>query len=117
MSELPNEWLWLSGLFFALGSLLVLVLIVVALYSIRVLADLSRQVHSLTEKVEGIAERVDDIAKTVQTVTTEVGVRTSGIVRTVDNIAGGTFDFLEKFAPLFMLLGAIWRLRARAKKV
>jgi predicted PurR-regulated permease PerM len=113
---MPDWWLSSSGLFFVLGSILMVVLIAISLYLIKILADISRQLHALTNRVDGIAKRVDNIAETVQNITQEVGVRTTGIVRYVDQIAGGTFDFLEKFAPLFMAFGAVWKLGVMIKR-
>lgn len=111
MSEIP-EWVTSAvGIFAILGSISFLVLIAVAAYLIRVLADLGRQVRLLSGKVERLTDRVQAIADQVHEVTTEVGVRTGGIVRYVDEIAFKSFRTLEMFGPVAMGLFALWRWR------
>jgi len=76
-----------------------------------VLADLRRNINAISSKIQGISDRVDTVAKQVQEVTVEVGSRTTGIVRTVDDIAAGAFDIVEKYAPIVLGLAIVFKLR------
>lgn len=85
-------------------------MIVVALFMVRALLDLKTEVTRLTNQVSGIAARVDGVAKQVESITTDVGVRTGGILRMVDDAAGGAIGLVERFSPWFLVGGAILKL-------
>lgn len=111
MSELPQWWVEVTG-----GAAIVIMvagLLTVALsvYMMVVLADLRRNINAVSSKIQGISDRVDTVAKQVQEVTVEVGSRTTGIVRTVDDIAVGAFEIVEKYAPIALGLAVIFKLR------
>lgn len=116
MNELPESWLWISGLFFGLGSLFMVIAVALALVTFRLLTDLNRQLQSLAERVERIARRVESLTETAQTVGTDVGVRATGIMRIVDDLAGTAHRRLERLAPWLLLAGAIYRIWARSRR-
>ena len=94
-----------------LGSVFFVVLIVVVGYMIVILRDIALQVKNLSGKVEQLTDRVKGIADQVNAVTTEVGARTTGIVRMVDESAGGAIRILELLAPVLVVFGAFLKLR------
>ena len=108
---MPQEWLEVTA-----GAAIVVmitgaVVVVLAVYMMVVLADLRRNINAVSAKIQGISDRVDTVAKQVQEVTTEVGARTTGIVRTVDDIAAGAFDIIERYAPIALGLAIVFKLR------
>ncbi|MBX3111517.1 MAG: hypothetical protein KF857_05865 [Fimbriimonadaceae bacterium] len=112
MGQIPEWWLTASGAFFVLGSAATLVSVVALAYLIKVLADLRHATLALGARVEKLTEKVDGIAEQVRTVTTEVGARTTGIVRLVDEVAGPAVQIVERFAPLLMGLAAVGKIFA-----
>lgn len=72
-----------------------------------VMLDLRKMIQGLNERVNGIAEKADAIAANIKDVTDEVGVRTRGIARVVDEHANTAFSIVEKAAPIFIALGII----------
>lgn len=111
MTALPS---WVStslGIFCILGSILFVVLTVIAMFLLAMLSDIGKQIKVLSSKVEGLTDKVQTIAEKVDSVTTEVGARTTGIVRMVDESASGALRILEMLAPVFMVVGAFWKLK------
>jgi len=116
MNTIP-EWVTSAvGIYAILGSIFMVVMIVVAGVLVRVLLDLKDELRRLSNRVDGIAQRVDSVAKEVQTVTGEVGVRTSGLLRLVDDAAGPALGAVERYGPLFLVVGAALRLFFAAKR-
>lgn len=112
-----DHWVPTSvGIYAILGSVFFCVLIVVAGYMLVVLRQLLVQVTALTGKVEKLTDKVHLIADQVNAVTTEVGARTTGIVRMVDESAGGAIRVLEILAPVLVVFGAFLRVRKFAKR-
>lgn len=72
-----------------------------------VMLDLRKMLQGLNTRVNGIAEKADGIAANIKDVTDEVGVRTRGIARVVDEHANTAFSIVEKAAPIFIALGII----------
>ena len=108
---MPEWWVQATGVAAIFIILMCCVVIVTACYLIVVLADLRRNVNAISERIKRLTDRVDGIAKTVQEVTTEVGSRTSGIVRTVDDIAGAAFNVVERFAPYVIGAAVLFKLK------
>ncbi|MCA0360839.1 MAG: hypothetical protein LCH41_07270 [Armatimonadetes bacterium] len=119
MQNLPEWWLTVSGVFFFLGSIALGVLMVVSIVLVWLLLDLRKNIQILTLKVQALTDRADAIAKNVQGVTEEVGVRTKGIARVVDEHASTAFGIIEKLAPLFVGLGLVSRIMSllRSRRV
>ncbi len=107
---MPDWWLTASGTFFVLGSAAMLVLVGVLAYLAKVIADLRHSMLALAGRVEALTVKVDSIAEQVKTVTTEVGARTTGIVRMVDDVAGPAVTIVERFAPALVGLAVVGRI-------
>jgi len=114
--DVPNWWINSSGLFFILGSIAMIVTIGLVAVLIKVVLDLHKSLQVLSGRVQALTSKVEGIAEQVNTVTREVGVRTTGIVRMVDDTAGSAMTIVEKFAPILIVIGAIVRIvRARRR--
>ncbi len=83
---------------------------------IRILLDLRTSMISLNQRIEVIAKRVDHITETVEDVTLDVGSRTKGIVRIVDEHAGTAFSIVEKIAPILVGIGVVGRIISLIKR-
>ena len=108
--KFPDWWLTASGMFFVLGSVFMIIGTAVACVLVWVLLELRVSINRLTSKVEEISDKVNEVAGTVKDVTTEVSTRASGLTRMVDDAAGGAMDVVERFAPLFIGLAAVFKL-------
>jgi outer membrane murein-binding lipoprotein Lpp len=116
MKDLPAWVVNSVGIYAVLGSVLFLVLIVVATVALKVLLDLASQVRQLTGQVRTLTDKVNGIAEQVSAVTTEVGARATGIVRLVDEHTSGAVRLLEIAAPALFVIGAFLRIRNSALK-
>jgi uncharacterized protein YoxC len=116
VSEVPTYWWQVTAGAAIVVIVLSVVMIAVCGFLIMALVELRRGIASITGRVETITNRVDSIAKQVEQVTTEVGSRTSGIVRTVDDIAAGAFNVVERYAPLVIGAAAVFKLWSMFKK-
>lgn len=104
MGNPPEWWLTVSGLYFVLASIVMIVTLALLATLIRLTMDLISAVKTMNNRVQSLTDRVEAIAETVQDVTNDVGSRTKGIVKVVDDHALAAFDLVEKYAPL--LVGA-----------
>lgn len=99
---MPDWWLTSSGIFFVVGSVVMGVMVFVSAALIWLLLDLRRSISSINKRVVDLTDRVQGIATNVSDVTNEVGIRTRGIVRVVDDHAHTALEIVEKFAPLIL---------------
>lgn len=110
MSTLPPWWINASGVFFILGSVALIALLILVCVLISVSLDLVKQLKALTSKVEELTTKANGIADQVQSLTTDVSVRTKGIVSVVDENAHRAFGIVEKAAPVLVAVGLVLRL-------
>lgn len=96
-----------STMFFVLGSVAMGLLAIVSVAMLWVLLDLRKMLQGLTGRVNALADKADHIAANIKDVTDEVGTRTRGIARVVDDHANTAFAIVERIAPLFIALGII----------
>ena len=115
MGQLPEWWLGISGVFFALGSVAMLSIVVMTVLLYRVILELRDGVRVLGTRVDALTQKVDGIASTVKDVTDDFGVRAKGITRVVDNHANTAFDLVEKFAPIIVGAATIARIIGLAR--
>lgn len=111
MNGAPDYWYQLTA-----GAAIAVILASVAVialcfFIVMTLADIRRGVKGVTDRVSILTERVDDVAKQVSHVATEVGSRTTGIMRTVDDIAGSAFQVVEKFAPIAIGVAVLFKIK------
>lgn len=115
---MPDWWLTASGLFFILGCIAFLAIILVAVLAGMMVLDIRRRITSVLDGANGIVEKAKSIADTVSDTTTDVAARAKGLARIVDDQAGAAFDTMDKYAPAllgFSVLAKIWNL-AKDKK-
>lgn len=104
---MPDWWITSSGVFFVLGTAVLILMAVATCVLIYLLLDLRKQIQGLVGKVNEVADKADAIATNLKDVSQEVGTRARGIVRVVDDHANTAFGIIEKFAPLFLGIGLI----------
>lgn len=106
----PDWWINATGMFAIAGICVFIASIFATWYVVRILMDLRDHLNNLNTRVEKLTDKVDAITETVKDVTTEVGSRTKGIVRIVDQHAATGFDIVEKFAPILVGAGIVIRM-------
>lgn len=107
--QAPDWWFNLTGIFAFVGTVAFFAMTVVAFFVVRLLLDVRDSLRELNTRVNSLTDRVEAITETVQDVTTEVGSRTKGIVRIVDEHAMTALDLVEKVAPVLVGIGIIAR--------
>lgn len=112
----PEWWFTVTGTFAIFGICVFFAMLVGAWFVVRILLDLRDHLNSLNARVEKLTDKVDAITETVKDVTTEVGSRTKGIVRIVDQHASTGFDMVEKFAPILVGVGIVLRMARLFKR-
>lgn len=105
--DLPESWVTTSTMFFVLGSVAMGLLAIVSVAMLWVLLDLRKMLQGITGRVNSLADKADHIAANIKDVTDEVGTRTRGIARIVDDHANTAFAIVEKVAPIFIAIGIV----------
>ena len=109
MQQLPESWVTASTIFFILGSVAMGLIAIVSVGVFWVLLDLRTMLSGLNKRVITLSEKVDHIATNIKDVSDEVGTRTRGIARIVDDHAQTAFTIVEKVAPAFIAIGIVSR--------
>ena len=104
--QLPTIWLVVSGLFFAVNTVVFIVLAMLLVKLMKVVDDLKPKVESLTDKVDtltvkvsDVATQVEEVARSVRQTVDVVGSKTRSIASTADRFTTGASTSLERFAP------------------
>ena len=116
MSEVPSWWLQVTGGAAIAILLLCVAMMVIAVVMVALLLEVKKGIANVSERVQSVASRVDSVAKQVEHVTTEVGTRTTGIMRSVDDIASGAFEVVERYAPVAIGLAVVFKLASMFRK-
>ncbi len=87
-----------------------LLMMVATVALIWILLDLRKAILALNVRVGELTDKVNQIAANVKDVTDEVGTRTRGIVRVVDEHASTAFVLVEKLAPLLVGIGVVTKI-------
>lgn len=80
----PTWWINLSGVFFGVSILLLVALLVVAVYLIATLKQVSRKIELLSVKADEIGGRVSELVGTVNHSSKAIGTTAHGVV---DNLS------------------------------
>ncbi len=107
---MPDWWITSSGVFFVLGTAVLILMAVFLAVLVWLLFDLRNQIQVLLGKVNEVADKADAIATNLKDVSQEVGTRARGIVRVVDDHASTAFGIIERFAPLFLGVGLVTKI-------
>lgn len=111
MTEMPQYWIQLTAGAAVAVMLASIAVIMLAFYAIGTLSDIRRGVKNVTDRVSTLTQRVDDVAKQVSHVATEVGTRTTGMMRMVDDVAGSAIEVVERFAPIAIGIAVLFKIR------
>lgn len=113
MTEIPTWWLVVSAIFFALGSLFLLALVVVVLKLIQAIQQLTPKVEAISDKVHDIGSKVEDLTTNVKTSLETFTGRAKSVAGSVDLVAHTASRTFEKFSPVVIgILSALRILKA-----
>lgn len=107
MNEAPQWWYVVSGLFFGLGMIFYVALIVLLLSLVSLVKKLSAQVQDLMKKIDGITVKVDSLVVSVRTVTDKVGVQATGAATNIHALTRGISEKADYVSIAFMVFGAV----------
>lgn len=105
--ELPNWWIWASGIFFVLGSLLLIALIALVFFLIATVRSLSQRVTALTQRVETVSHKVEELVESAK----EVTGKAKGVATTLSDVAAHSAQKIEIITTVLFALGAIGKMR------
>lgn len=105
--KFPDWWVFFSGLFFALGSLVMVGLAFVSLQMIAALKELTRTVRELQTRVDLLSNRVGELLNEAQGVTRKVGGQASGLLTDVNSIVSGSRSRLEWVSTFLLLISMV----------
>lgn len=114
--QAPEWWFVTTGIFAFFGTLAMVFAIVVTIVTFRILLDIRDNIKALNIRVDRLGTKVEAITDTVKDVTTEVGARTKGITRVIDEHAGTAFNLVEKAAPILVGIAVVARIISFAKR-
>ncbi len=110
MNEIPTWWLILSGLFFALHSVLLLSM-VIAIFMIV------RKMGPLVQKVDQIAQKVDGLVKDTGEKVTRITSNIAGVTDNAKRVAGAVSENVGRWAPYAAGAMAIMKLGQTAREM
>lgn len=105
--EIPTWWLVVSAVFFVLGSLLLIGLIVAVVLVLKMLGNVAQKVNALSQRVEVVSGKVEDLVASAK----EVTLQARGVTSTLGGIASSTAHKLEIITTVLFALGALGKMR------
>ncbi len=99
MNEIPSWWLIVSGIFFAFGTLFLIVLIFVSLQLKKMVEELKPKIESISTRVDAIGKNVEELTSHVKTTAESVGGKAKSVASSVESIAQLASGTFEKFSP------------------
>lgn len=114
--NVPQWWLVLSGVFFALFILLIVAALVLTMVLIALLRELAASVKALGEKADLIGTRVEKLVVQVQSLSGTFGRRANSIAENVDVVTSGIARKVDLVATAFLVLSAIGKIGSRFRK-
>lgn len=109
---MPVWWLNASGVFFILAIIFMVMGIITMGALFWLILELRDHARTVKAKVDTIGDDVKSISGQVNSITTDVGIRAKGVMGLVDDTAQNAYDGLQKFAPIIIGAGIIWRLKS-----
>lgn len=101
--NMPEWWIGVSGVFFILGILLFLVLIVAIFVLIGMVKSLQSKLDTTIKKVEDIATRVDGLTKTAQTTVDRLGGSARNVASNVESVVVSSARKIESLSGIFLM--------------
>lgn len=105
--EIPTWWLIVSAVFFVLGSLLLIGLIVAVVLVLKMLGNVAQKVNALSQRVEVVSGKVEDLVASAK----EVTLQARGVTSTLGGIATSSAHKLEIITTVLFALGALGKMR------
>ena len=113
MTEIPSVWLWVSGIYFVLQSILVLCLIMGLFRALHMMKEIAPKVEAISAKVTEIGDKVEDLTVTMKDTMEVVGGRAKSVAGSADLIAKTAANTFERFSPAVVgILSGLKILRA-----
>ncbi len=114
--NIPQWWLVLSGVFFALSILLVFGLLIALFFLIGAIKEIGQKVSALTSRVESMTAQVEELVETVQVTTRGVGQRAVSISDSAALISRGLAQKTDIIATGFLVLNVLRRILAARRR-
>jgi hypothetical protein len=106
-NDIPSLWLWISGIFFLFGILVLGASLVVLLKILKIAEEMKPKVESLVTKVEALTEKMDTLAdKAEETLASVkhsvdgVGGKAQGIMGAIETITMTVATKFDGLAPI-----------------
>ena len=110
MNDMPTVWLWVSGLFFVLG-IVVFIAILVAMISLRkALGEAIPAITRSIDRLERVTERLETTVVSAQKSVDHVGLKTRSIVDGIEAIAVVSAQRIQTFATILTATSTVFKL-------
>ncbi|MBL8060933.1 MAG: hypothetical protein JNK63_09490 [Chthonomonas sp.] len=103
----PEWWYLVSGLFFGLGTVFFIALIILAIILIQKQKGILDRVNALITKVDGITTKVDGLVTKANSLTERVGEQATGAAGNINAFTSAITQRAEWVSLAFIVLGAL----------
>lgn len=114
--EIPQAWLWVSGIFFLVNIVFFCVLIVALIKVMQVAQEMKPKIERISDRVDSISEKVDMIAGEVQGRVKDLSSTSARLTSTAEAFASASTQLVGKFAPYIAGFGLVLRAYQMAKE-
>ncbi|MFN7171991.1 MAG: hypothetical protein ACK4P3_04300 [Fimbriimonadaceae bacterium] len=97
---MPDGWIWISGIFFVLGTLAYLVIIAMILMLVKQLKSLEVRLTAMSERIDRVGQKLEQVADTAQESTASIGTSVATIAANLAAVTSSLALPVAKFAPL-----------------
>jgi predicted PurR-regulated permease PerM len=98
--NMPNWWLGLSGVFFALAIVASLALIAVMLHAVKLLRDMQPRIQQLSDRMDDISKKLDSAVSSAKSTVETVGASARNVAGSVEGLVVHSSQRVEKLASI-----------------
>jgi hypothetical protein len=105
-----SVWLWVSGVFFVLGSVAMPAALLLVLRVLKSVNDMEPKVRRISDRLESMSEKLEGMATSAKSSVDSVGASTKALVGSVEGAVVGSAARFEKVLGVLVLGMSILKL-------
>lgn len=103
MNELPMWWVVVSGIFFGLGILVCVGLLIAVMKAMVALKAVQASVEKTIDRAEKVVDRLEGVAKSAQGTVESIGGRAKSAASSIESVVSAGAKKMETIAPIFVM--------------
>jgi uncharacterized protein YoxC len=108
--QIPLPWLIVSGVFFVLGSVAYITMVIVMLKMMKSVQEIQPQIKGVANRVEEISKKVDDMATSAKATTDSISGKAKHVAESFEMVALSGVEKLGKASAVLIFASTALKL-------